>query len=89
MARTELIVQNLKCGGCGNTIINTLNKIDGVSEADVNPEESRVSFNLASEDVIEEVKSALDAKGYPVENSPNSVIKKAKSYVSCAIGRAS
>ena len=40
----ELEIQNLKCGGCANTIETELLKIDGVTQVLVNEEDSKVRF---------------------------------------------
>jgi len=79
-------IQNLKCGGCAHTITSELNKLDGVSDVSVDENSATVSFLQDSEDVSIVV-YRLDELGYPIENDPNSLFKKAKSYVSCAVGR--
>ena len=43
-----LNIQNLKCGGCANTIITQLSKLDGISEVIVENETDEVSFNTNS-----------------------------------------
>ena len=47
-----LSIQNLKCGGCANTIITQLSKLDGISEVTVDNETSEVSFNSISKNEI-------------------------------------
>lgn len=86
--KETVIIQNLKCGGCATTIRNELNKLDGISETTVNEETSEVSFISEKED-NSELLNRLDQLGYPPENTENSVVKKAMSYVSCMIGRVS
>ena len=39
----ELQVENIKCGGCTNSIVNKLKKIDGVLSVDVDIE-NQLSF---------------------------------------------
>ncbi|MUU78047.1 heavy-metal-associated domain-containing protein [Winogradskyella endarachnes] len=80
-------IQNLKCGGCANTIVTQLSKLDGISEVIVNNETDEVSFNTVSETEIESVKQKLSDLGYPIVGDANSLPKKAKSFVSCAVGR--
>ena len=82
----QVIIQNLKCGGCAHTIITELDKLEGVSGTAVNEETAEVTFD-AELDKVEAVAKRLDELGYPIENDPNSILKKAKSYVSCAVGR--
>ena len=86
MERT-LNIQNLKCGGCANTIITRLEELEGVSNVRVNNETHVVTFMYNEVKALGEVKTLLSTLGYPVEGESNPVTKKAKSYVSCAIGR--
>lgn len=81
------VIQNLKCGGCANTIESALGKIDGISEVKVNIENSTVEFETKNEETIALIESKLNDLGYPIDSDPNSLLKKAKSYVSCAVGR--
>lgn len=87
--KTTLKIQNLKCGGCANTIITKVSNIDQITDVNVNIEESTVTFTTTSEEDIENVKNKLSDLGYPIEGDNNSVISKAKSYVSCATGKMS
>ncbi len=86
---TTIKIQNLKCGGCANTIITKVSSLENVKEVTVNVEDSTVTFNTPSEKEIENVKNKLSVLGYPAEGENNSVISKAKSYVSCATGKMS
>ncbi len=80
-------IQNLKCGGCANTITTQLSKLDGISEVTVNNDKNLVSFNFNSNEDLEVVKVRLSDLGYPIVGEQNSLPKKAKSFVSCAVGR--
>ena len=86
---TKIIIQNLKCGGCANTVTKNLMQLDGVSNVMVNVEESSVSFEFDSEANLTEVKNTLNRLGYPEDGEENSLSSKAKSYVSCAVGKVS
>lgn len=83
----EVVIQNLKCGGCANTVTKGLEKLDGISNVQVNVEESKVSFESAQED-LSAVLQRLSELGYPEESEANSFLKKSKSVVSCVVGRA-
>lgn len=83
----KIRVQNLKCGGCAKTIIQKLSELDFVSNVEVAVEESIVSVNLTDLNKLTAIKQTLSKLGYPAENDSNSIGKKAKSYVSCAIGK--
>ena len=85
--KTTLHIQNLKCQGCANTIITQLSKLVGISEVAVNNETNEVSFSYNSETELEAVKQKLSDLGYPAIGEANPLGKKAKSFVSCAIGR--
>ncbi|MDG4716439.1 heavy-metal-associated domain-containing protein [Winogradskyella marincola] len=80
-------IQNLKCGGCANTITTQLSKLNGISEVTVNNYKNLVSFNFNSNEDLEAVKVRLSNLGYPIVGEQNSLPKKAKSFVSCAVGR--
>ena len=84
--KNKIFVQNLKCGGCANTITNKLTEIEGVSEIQVSVEESLVTLNC-TDSILEKVKETLKKSGYPEDGEANSLSSKAKSYVSCAIGK--
>ncbi len=85
--RTSIIVQNLKCGGCAKTITSKLSEINNISEVAVDNETSTVSFRAQSSDDALNVKEKLKILGYPSIDDQNSVITKAKSFVSCATGK--
>ena len=86
---TTIYVQNLKCGGCANTIAKNVNTIEKITNVKVNVEESSVTFNFETEANLTEVKNKLQSLGYPEDGEANSLGSKAKSYVSCAIGKMS
>lgn len=85
----SIVIQNLKCGGCARTIKNRLAKIDTISNLDIDVEKSIVLFDLGEEKHLSSVKSELKALGYPEQGELNSFGAKAKSFVSCAVGRVS
>ncbi len=83
-------VDNLKCGGCANTITKRLEKIAGVSGVQVDVDKGLVSFEGDAAAYSQAV-HRLDQLGYPLRGSASSVhaaVETAKSFVSCAIGRA-
>ena len=84
--KTDIRIENLKCGGCAATIKKGILSIDGVQEVTIDLEESLVSVASEKEN-IEEVKSILSKLGYPEVGDKNTVLHKAKSFVSCAVGR--
>ena len=80
-------IQNLKCEGCSNQIKRKLLQIEGVSYVALNMERAILCFVYDHFPVVEKVKASLKEMGYPIENKKNSLMDRAKSYVSCAVGR--
>ena len=85
--KIEFHVQNLKCGGCANTIVSKLEAMEDVEEVQVNPESGMVRVRYGSEPTAVMLREKLRTPGYPVLEDDNGVLLKAKSYVSCAVGR--
>lgn len=85
----KIIVQNLKCGGCAKTITNKLSELDGVQHVEVDLDLSMVLVNLVEPNQLTFVKQKLAEMGYPEENANNPFRLKAKSYMSCAVGKMS
>ena len=50
-------------------------------------ETSKVNVNSESESVLKAVKEKLSKMGYPEAGDANTLMHKAKSFVSCATGR--
>lgn len=84
---TTLEILNLKCGGCANTIKKGILTVDGIDEVTIDIESSKVSFNAPSESITILVKEKLSKMGYPEAGDDNTIVHKAKSFVSCATGR--
>jgi copper chaperone CopZ len=84
---TIINIQNLKCGGCANTIITKISAIENISDVTVNNDSDTVSFKYKSDKDITAVKNKLAGIGYPEVGEKNSLTSKAKSFVSCASGR--
>lgn len=84
---TTINIQNLKCGGCASTIITKLSEINTIDSVSVDNEADTVTFNFGSEESLIAAKAKLTAIGYPEVGEKNSVVSKAKSFVSCATGR--
>lgn len=85
----EVSVENIKCGGCANTIRTRLEKLDGIDSVTVDVESGRVTV-AGDEDTRRSVIERLASLGYPETGSVEgirSATAKAKSFVSCAVGR--
>jgi len=86
---TTLEILNLKCGGCSNTIKKGILSIDGVTDVFVDVEASNVTIETKDNSVLTKVKNKLSMMGYPEVGDSNTIIHKAKSFVSCATGKMS
>jgi len=83
-------VENVKCGGCATTLKNKLKEFYG--DIDVNLEVMPRQITLEiNEDELETLKVRLRGLGYPLTTDELSTFQnvgvKAKSFVSCAIGK--
>ncbi|AUC24006.1 heavy metal transporter [Polaribacter sejongensis] len=84
--KSQIEIENLKCGGCAATIKKGLLALDGVTEIEIDIEKSIVSIASEKEN-LEEIKLKLSKLGYPEVGDANTIVHKAKSFVSCAVGR--
>ena len=85
--KTKLEILNLKCGGCASSIKKGLLTIKDTSEVSVDLENAIVSIDVADDATLNLVKEKLSGMGYPEVGDANTLIHKAKSFVSCASGR--
>ncbi|MFW5425863.1 MAG: heavy-metal-associated domain-containing protein [Methylophagaceae bacterium] len=85
-------VENIRCGGCANTITKKLMSLDGVEQVDIAIEEQAVTIEAEDDSNRATYIEALLAMGYPEKGSVEGIASlkgKAKSMVSCAIGKVS
>lgn len=80
----SITVENIKCGGCINSIKTALMKINGVENVNIDKDTETITINGTAE--REFLIQTLSKLGYP-EKGNNDLLKKAKSFVSCAIGK--
>jgi copper chaperone CopZ len=82
----QIQVENIKCGGCMNSIKNALIQLPFVEVVTIDKDTETITVNgdVDLSILIEK----LNTLGYP-EKGNNTPLKKAKSYVSCAIGKMS
>jgi len=84
-------VENIKCGGCANSIRRRLLEMDDIAGVSVDIEAGVVTV-AAPESARREIVAALEKMGYPERGSIaglKAAGAKAKSFVSCAVGRLS
>ena len=87
----EILVENIKCGGCANSIKKKILQQDGVKSVEVDIERGSVQIE-GDTDLRESYAEVLLGLGYPEQGTLQgieSVGVKAKSFVSCAVGRMS
>jgi copper chaperone len=82
-------VENIKCGGCASTIRNKIAEEAGVESVEVNVDAGLVTVHgdVSQRDAIT---TRLAQLGYPEAGSVEGMkaaAARAKSFVSCAIGR--
>ena len=84
-----IAVENIKCGGCARSIDKALAAISGVEGVAVDVEAGEVCVE-GNETARPAVVRRLSELGYPERGAVSglsSATAKAKSFVSCAIGR--
>jgi copper chaperone len=85
----KLSVENIKCGGCANTITTRLNELDAVNDCQVDIENGVVTID-GDDSSQAEITALLLKLGYPETGTAEGLKAakaKAKSFVSCAVGR--
>lgn len=85
--KTTLEIQNLKCHGCANTIVTRLTALDNITDVTVDNDNDTVTFTHTKDEALTEATNLLSKLGYPIIGENNPLTKKAKSFVSCAVGR--
>lgn len=83
-------VENIRCGGCINTITKKLLAIDGVNTVDIQLDEQKVTLEVNDKRIKKAAVAVLLKLGYPEKGSVTGMeaLKgKAKSVVSCVVGK--
>ncbi len=89
MNEIKIKVENIKCGGCANSIRKIIDSVDNTYESNIDIETQTISIKGRKvEDTREEIISKLANAGYPLHGTGTG-FQKAKSFVSCMIGRVS
>ena len=83
-------VFNVKCGGCASTLKTKLADEFGTIEVNLDVIPRKITLEIEDKD-IDKLSKALRSLGYPLAAEEmsfmDSTSAKAKSFVSCAIGR--
>ena len=85
-------VQNIRCSGCANTITKALlNEGFSEVEVDLSCEPRKVTVDIENEALVAHFRATLRKLGYPLIDEEIGFLDnanlKAKSVVSCAIGK--
>ena len=86
----KIEVENIRCGGCASTISKKLLENDDIKSVDIQIDDQIVVIDVDNESVKEVAIDVLAGLGYPLKGSVEGVAAlkgKAKSVVSCAIGK--
>lgn len=83
-------VFNVKCGGCASTLKSKLSEEFGEIEVNLEVIPRKITLDMRNKD-IDKLAKALRELGYPLAEEEmsfmDSTTAKAKSFVSCAIGK--
>ncbi len=83
-------VENVKCEGCAHTLKSKLKNSFGKVEIDLDVTPRKITLDIDN-DKVDDLKMQLRSLGYPLTTDELSTLQnvgaKAKSFVSCAIGK--
>jgi copper chaperone CopZ len=83
-------VMNVKCGGCANTLKETISSQFGEVEVNLDTTPREITLDI-EEAQVEALAKELKKIGYPLSTDEMGFVEstsmKAKSFVSCAIGK--
>ena len=79
----KIEVENIKCGGCMNSIKTALLKIENVTEVAIDKETDTITIDADNDRAA--FVNTLSSLGYP-EKGHNTLLHKGKSFLSCAVG---
>lgn len=85
----NIIIANLSCGGCVNTITKKLTAISGVEKVEVDLKTNNVSVNHNEMVSREQLTQMLLSIGYPEATEKNGLLTQLKSVTSCLTGKLS
>lgn len=83
----SFFIENLKCGGCEAFIERKLMAFPAIRSVEIDAEAGEVKIDTSMPGERQIYINELARLGYP-EVGDNSFLRQARSYVSCAIGKA-
>lgn len=87
MKQEVIAIQNLKCEGCVHSIAQVLGAFPEIIDVKIDLEKATVSIKTEGKNQRRKYEETLTRAGYPPVGVDNPLHRKAKSYVSCAIGK--
>ena len=89
MKTENIVVANLSCSGCVNTITKKITALTGVENVAVDLETNNVVVNHTEKVTREQIAETLLSIGYPEATEKNGLLTKLKSVTSCLTGKLS
>jgi len=89
LMKIEIQVENIKCGGCASTIKKNILNDSRVEAVEVDIVQGVVAIE-SREDARDDYSAALLKMGYPEKGTAEGIAAakaRAKSFVSCAVGK--
>ncbi len=87
LIKETILVANLKCSGCANTIKRNISELTGVNSVEVDPDTDAVKVEYDNTIQRDTITKKLSSLGYPEATEENGLLLQLKSYASCMIGR--
>lgn len=87
MRSENIIIANLSCHGCVNTITKKLKEIKGVNDVKVDLETNEVVIDCEENVTRESLNNLLHSIGYPEATEKNGLLTHLRSIKSCFTGR--
>jgi len=87
LIKETIVVANLKCSGCANTIKKNLSELEGMQHVNVNHDSGEVEVEYNDQLPREVITKKLSSLGYPEATEENGLLTQIKSYASCMIGK--
>lgn len=87
MKTENILIANLKCSGCANTITSKLLELNGMESVVVDQDTDTVSVRYSTPLLRSGITEKLLSLGYPEATAENGLLTQLKSYASCMIGR--
>lgn len=75
--RTTVIIQNLSCDDCKQTLVTALENINGITNYKIDVSKNSLTFDYSSHNAMEGLRYYLSKIGYPITKDPR-ILKETK-----------